>query len=136
MNELTLGIKIYVEDTGKTYHTLDDWEFALGNNNYISDPVMETKYIDVPYRDGLIDASTALTGRPIYKRRQLSFDLGGIRERNSWDAVISNIRNSINGRICRLTIDNDKSYYWRGRVYVEKFDRFRRLGSFTLNVPR
>lgn len=136
MNELTLGIKIYVEDTGKTYHTLDDWEFALGNNNYISDPVMETKYIDVPYRDGLIDASTALTGRPIYKRRQLSFDLGGIRERNSWDAVISNIRNSINGRICRLTIDNDKSYYWRGRVYVEKFDRFRRLGSFTLNVPQ
>lgn len=136
MNELTLGIKIYVEDTGKTYHTLDDWEFALGNNNYISEPVMETKYIDVPYRDGLIDASTALTGRPIYKKRQLSFNLGGVRERLAWDAVISGIRNNVNGRICRLTIDNDKGYYWRGRVFIEDFDRSRGLGSFTLNVPQ
>lgn len=135
MNELTMGIKIYVEETGKTYHTLDDWDFALGNNNYISEPVMETKYIDVPYRDGLIDASTALTGRPIYKKRQLSFNLGGVRERLAWDAVISGIRNNVNGRICRLTIDNDKGYYWRGRVFIEDFDRSRGLGSFTLNVP-
>ena len=135
MNELTMGIKIYVEETGRTYHTLDDWDFALGNNNYISEPVMETKYIDVPYRDGLIDASTALTGRPIYKKRQLSFNLGGVRERLSWDAVISGIRNNVNGRICRLTIDNDKGYYWRGRVFIEDFDRSRGLGSFTLNVP-
>ena len=135
MNELTMGIKIYVEETGRTYHTLDDWDFALGNNNYISEPVMETKYIDVPYRDGLIDASTALTGRPIYKKRQLSFNLGGVRERLTWDAVISGIRNNVNGRICRLTIDNDKGYYWRGRVFIEDFDRSRGLGSFTLNVP-
>ena len=136
MNELTMGIKIYVEETGRTYHTLDDWDFALGNNNYISEPVMETKYIDVPYRDGLIDASTALTGRPIYKKRQLSFNLGGVRERLAWDAVISGIRNNVNGRICRLTIDNDKGYYWRGRVFIEDFDRSRGLGSFTLNVPQ
>ena len=33
MNELTYGIKIYVEDTGKTYHTLNTWGLALGNNN-------------------------------------------------------------------------------------------------------
>lgn len=135
MNELSNGIRIYVEDSGKTYHTLNDWEFALGNNNYISDPEMETNYINVPYRDGLIDASTALTGRPIYKKRQLSFYLGGLRKRDDWDSAVSAIRNNINGRICRLTIDNDPGYYWRGRVYVENFDRFRRLGSFNLNVP-
>ena len=135
MNELSNGIKIYVEDSGKTYHTLDDWEFALGNNNYISDPEMETSYINVPYRDGLIDASTALTGRPIFKKRQLSFFLGGLRERETWDSVISNIRNQIHGRICQITLDNDPGYYWRGRVYVEDFDRSRRLGSFKLNVP-
>lgn len=134
-NAMTNGIKIYVEDTSKTYHTLDDWGFALGNNNYISEPQMETIYIDVPYRDGLIDASTAITGRPIFKSRQLSFNLGGTRERDTWDAVISGIRNKIHGRTCQLTLDNDTNYYWRGRVYVENFDRFRGLGSFELNVP-
>ena len=135
MNALSNGISIYVEDTNKTYHTLNDWGFALGNNNYISDPEMETNYINVPYRNGLIDASTALTGRPVFKKRQLSFSLGGERPRMGWDSTISMIRNALHGRTCKLTLDNDPNYYWRGRVYVENFDRFRGLGTFQLNVP-
>ncbi len=135
MNELTLGISIYVEDSGKTYHTLDDWDLALGNNNYIGDPEMETTYIQVPGRTGLIDASEVISGRRIYKKRSLEFELGGIRDRLDWDGVISAFRNNVDGRVCRLTLDNDKSYYWRGRVYIRGFDRFRDLGTFVLDVP-
>lgn len=136
MNELTYGISIYVEDTGKTFHTLNDWNLALGNNNYIGEPEMETTYIKIPGRSGLIDASEAISGRRVFTKRQLSFSLGGIRERLAWDSVISTFRNNIQGRICRLTIDNDKSHYWRGRVFVEDFDRFRELGEFNLTVPK
>lgn len=135
MNKLTYGIKIYVEDSGRTFHTLNDWELALGNNNYIGDPEMETTYIKVPGRTGLIDASEVVAGQRVYKKRQLSFELGGIRERHDWDSVISAFRNNVNGRVCRLTIDNDPGYYWRGRVYIKGFDRFRDLGTFTLAVP-
>lgn len=135
MNELTIGISIYVEDSGETYHTLDDWGFALGNNNYIGDPEMETTYIQVPGRSGLIDATEAISGRRIYKKRQLEFELGGIRERDSWDSIISGLRNNIDGRVCRLILDNDKNHYWHGRVYIKGFDRFRELGTFTLSVP-
>ena len=135
MNALSNGLTIIVESTNKTFHTLDDWGFALGNNNYISDPQMETTYINVPYRDGLIDASEAISGRPIFKKRQLSFSLGGVRERNNWDAVISNLRNNIHGKKCKVILDNDTSYYWYGRAFIEDFDRFRGLGQFTLNMP-
>lgn len=135
MNELTYGISIYVEDSGKTFHTLDDWDLALGNNNYIGDPEMETTYIQVPGRTGLIDASEVISGRRIYKKRSLEFELGGIRDRLDWDGVISAFRNNIDGRVCRLTLDNDKSYYWRGRAYIRGFDRFRDLGTFSLAVP-
>lgn len=135
MSNLSIGIKIEVEDTGSVFHTLDDWGLALGNNNYISDPELETSYINVPYRTGLIDASELVSGRPIFKKRQLSFELGGLRDRLNWDGVISNMRNNIHGRVCRLTLDNDTGYYWRGRVYIEKFDRANRLGQFVLNVP-
>lgn len=136
MNALTNGLSIYVESTKKTFHTLNDWDLALGNNNYIGDPVMETNYINVPYRDGYIDASTAMTGRPVYKARPLAFKLGGLRDRMNWDPIISNLRNEIHGRICKITIDNDPHYYWRGRVYIEGFDRVRELGEFTLNIPK
>ena len=135
MNELTYGIAIYVEDSGKTYHTLNDWDLALGNNNYIGDPEMETTYIQVPGRSGLIDATEAISGRRIYKKRQLEFELGGIRDRLDWDSVISAFRNNVDGRVCRLTLDNDKSHYWHGRVYIRGFDRFRDLGTFTLAFP-
>lgn len=135
MNELTYGISIYVEDTAQTYHTLDDWGLALGNNNYIGDPKMETTYIKVPGRDGLLDASEAVSGRRVFTKRALSFELGGTNPRLSWDGIISAFRNNIHGRICQLVLDNDKGYFWRGRVYVEGFDRFRELGTFTLSVP-
>lgn len=135
MNELTYGVSIYVEDSAQTYHTLDDWGLALGNNNYIGDPEMETTYIKVPGRTGLIDASEVVSGRRVFKKRQLAFELGGIRERLDWDSVISAFRNNIEGRICRLTLDNDKGYFWRGRTYIKKFDRFRELGKFTLSIP-
>ena len=136
MNELTYGISIYVEDTGRTYHTLNDWGMALGNNNYIGEPQMETTYIKIPGRNGLIDASEVISGRRVFTSRQLAFKLGGVRERLEWDHVISAFRNNIQGRVCRLTIDNDTKYYWRGRVFVEDFDRFRELGEFELNVPK
>ena len=135
MNELTYGISIYVEDTEKTFHTLNDWGLALGNNNYIGDPEMETTYIKVPGRTGLIDVTEAISGRRIFRKRSLSFELGGVRKRLAWDNVISSFRNNIEGRVCQLTLDNDDHYYWRGRVFIKGFDRFRELGRFSLTVP-
>jgi len=135
MNNLSIGITLYVEETAKTFHTLDDWKLALGNNNYIGEPEMETTYIQIPGRNGLIDASEAITGRRVFKKRPLAFELGGKNPRLNWDGIISKMRNEIHGRVCRITLDNDRAYYWRGRVFLENFDRFRELGTFTLSVP-
>ena len=134
-DRLTYGITIYVEDSGKTFNTLTDWHCALGNNNYIGDPEMETTYIEVPGRNGLIDATEAVSGRRIYKKRSLSFELGAVNPRLNWDSIVSTLRNNVNGRVCRVTIDNDPGYYWHGRVYIENFDRTRELGTFELNIP-
>lgn len=135
MNNLSIGITLYVEETAKTFHTLDDWQLALGNNNYIGEPKMETTYIQIPGRNGLIDASEAITGRRVFKKRPLAFELGGKNPRLNWDGIISKMRNEIHGRVCQITLDNDRAYYWRGRVFLEDFDRFRELGTFTLSVP-
>lgn len=135
MNNLSIGITLYVEETGKTFHTLNDWELALGNNNYIGEPEMETTYIQIPGRNGLIDASEVISGRRVFKKRPLAFELGGKNPCLNWDGIISKMRNEIHGRVCRITLDNDRAYYWRGRVFLEDFDRFRELGTFTLSVP-
>lgn len=134
MNALSNGLRIEVD--GKIYHTINDWGFALGNNNYISDPEQETFYVNVPYRDGFLDLSTAISKRRVFKKRELSFSLGGIRPRRDWDSVISDIRNKLHGKECKIRLDNEKDFYWVGRVYVTDFDRTRELGTFTLSVPQ
>jgi len=136
MNALTNGATIIVPSTGNEFHTLDDWGLAIGNTNYISEPEQETNYIEVPAMNGFIDLSETLTGRPTFKNRSISIELGGKRESMAWDTVISDFRNKIHGRLVHIIFDNDPSYYWQGRAYVNSFDRMRRLGTFALEIPQ
>ncbi len=135
MNGVGFGVKIIVESTGKTYHSLKDWGLVIGNNNYIGEPEQETNYVEIPGASCCLDMSEALTGHPVFKSRKINVLLGGMRERSRWDNVISEIRNEIHGQIVHLIFDNDLNYYWRGRVTVCDFDRVRELGTFTLSVP-
>ena len=136
MNKLTNGATITIASTNEQFHTYNDWGLLIINNNYIGDPEQNLDFVSVRGRNGLLDISEALTSRPTYKSRPIKIELGGIRERNNWDAVISDFRNKIEGQIIKLTFDNDPSYYWYGRCHIEGFDRVRRVGTFTLSIPK
>lgn len=135
-NVLTIRATITVESTGKVIDTLDDWGCAIGNNDYIGEPETETYYIDVPGADGFLDGSEAITGRPVYKSREINVLLGGKKPREDWDSFISTIRNQVHGRTVKVTFSNDPSYYWTGRAYITEFDRFREIGQFHLSIPK
>lgn len=135
MNNITNAATITVIATGEQYHTLKDWGLAIGNNNYIGTPELEENYIQVPGMDGVLDMTEAVTGRPIFKSREIKVNFGGLRERQSWDSVISDMRNKIHGQKIKLTFDNDPDYYWIGRAEIVDFDRSRDLGTFTLSLP-
>lgn len=133
--DLFNGVSIFVEATGKTYHTYNDWGLYVNNTDYIKDPKQYTKYITVPGRTGKIDASEVLTGRPIFTHREIKISLAGSRDKTDWDSVISDFRNKIMGQVCRLTFDNDTAYYWRGRIGVIDFNSALNLGKFNLDIP-
>lgn len=135
MNALTNGVRIEVISTGAIYHTLKDWGMAIGNNNYIGAPEQETYYVDIPGANSFIDLSESLTGTPVYKSRAISIELGGMRNRMDWDSIISDMRNKVHGRKCKIIFDNDIDHYWTGRIYVEEFDRIRELGTLKLSMP-
>ena len=135
MNELTNGATIIIAATNEQFHTLNDWGLAIGNNNYIGEPEQHLDFISVKGRNGLLDISEALTGRPTYSSRPISVSLGGIRNRHDWDAIISDFRNKIEGKIIKLIFDNDPTYYWIGRCHITGYDRMRNLGQFNLEIP-
>lgn len=135
MDALTNAATIIVPATGESYHTLNDWGLAIGNNNCIGDPVVEEHYVDIPGVAKRLDMSEALTGYPVYTYRPIQLNMGGIRERMRWDSEMSYIRNKIHGKIINLIFDNDMSHYWTGRAKVTGYDRIRELGTFTIEIP-
>ena len=133
--DLFNGVKITVESTNKSYHSYDDWGLYITNTNCIGAPEQQTRYIEIPGRNGLLDLSETISGRQIYKSRPIKINLAGRRSKVNWDSVISTFRNEINGKICRITFDNDESYYWRGRVDIKDFDSVLNLGKFVVDIP-
>ena len=131
----TNGIKITVVSTGESYHSIDTWGLAIGNNDCIGAPEQDTNYVHVPGRSGFLDMSEVVSGRPVFTHREITIAFGGIRERTHWDSVISDFRNWIEGRIVQITFDNDKAYYYEGRAHISDFDRTRELGTFRLSIP-
>ena len=136
MDAITNGATIEIVDTGERFHTLHDWGLAIGNNNCVGDVEQEKYYVDVPGADGFLDFSETITGRRIFKNRQISIELGGKKPRNDWDIFVEDLRNLIEGREVKIIFDNDSGFYWTGRASVQGFDRNREIGTFTLTVPK
>ncbi len=132
---ITNAVSVTVERTGKVYHTLKDWGFAIENTDYIGDPVLESRLVTVPGLNRTIDLSEAVTGYPVYTSRVIKIIMGCLHKDSAWDSEISDLRNILHGQMVRLTFDNDKDYYWRGRAQVVDFERMRRLGKVVLELP-
>lgn len=123
----------WVESESYLKHSIDDLNLAIGNNNYIGDPVQEIFTVDIT-GGGILDLSEAITGMPVFKNRPISIECGSKRPRNEWDSVISELRNMYEGRVCKISFDNDPSWYWQGRVHITDFDRKRELGTFNIEM--
>lgn len=129
------GVTIKVDNTSAEYHTYDDWGLYVTNTDCIGEPKQYKKYIEIPGRNGLIDLSETISGRPVYTSREIKIQVAGIRQKTNWDSVLSAFRNEINGRVCRLIFDNDPGYYWYGRVEIKDFSSALTLGVFQIDVP-
>lgn len=128
------GVTIIVNNN--SYHSFNDFGLAIGNNNCIGAPEVETHYIDIPGMNGFLDLTETIAGHVVYTSREIKIDFGGQYTRADWDARISTFRNLFHGKIVKVIFDNDPNYYYTGRAFVEDFDRFRELGTFSFVIPK
>lgn len=130
------GATISLEGSNKKYHTFDDWEMVIESRVFISEPEAQQNYIEVPGSNTMLDVSEAISGHPVFRKRKISFTLAGvIPNRNNWDSKISRLRNTFEGRIVHITFDNDKEFYWKGRLTFTGFDRIMEIGRVTVELP-
>ena len=96
-------------------HTYRDWGLLPKTRPTIAPPKVRTNYVDVPGLDGALDLSEALTGRVGYQTRDFSAEFIVIDARNRWDALYSEILDTLHGQRVNIILDQDPGYFYRAR---------------------
>ena len=110
--------------------TFDDWGLYLTSFN-LTDPEPKTYYVDIPYSDGSLDLTEAVTGNITYRMRELTavFTL----PHHKFDALLPEIRGYLHGKIKKIYFLNDNNYYLSGRCKTSfQSDGF--IGRITISA--
>ena len=102
----------------------------------ISLPEVRTNMIDVPGRDGLLDASEVLTGEVTYMNRTITLKLIGVDtvSGKKWPATISDFCNKVHGKRVKVTFPEDTTHYYSGRCSVGKVGLVKMMQTIPVTV--
>lgn len=117
-------------------HTWRDWGLRMVACQ-IPMPEAQTMTVDVPGMDGVIDLTEALTGAVCYQNRELTFQFDHTEGNMArWHAMRGQIAAYCHGKRMKMILDNDRGYYYYGRVHVEltKGNAINSLVALTINA--
>ena len=84
----------------------------------IETPSVNTKKIEIPGRNGVIDATEALTGYPTYDNRTITISLvisGGVA---TCQSLYEKLASALHGQWANITFDFLPNYHYEGRIAV------------------
>ena len=114
--------------TGTTIN-LRGMDFLLASYN-IPDPNAKKHEVQVPGRDGTLDLTEALGG-VYFENRTIDIELNGNAVTSEqFQHRCSQLRNMLDGKVCKVIFSDDLAWYWLGRVSVDA----ERLGRHHMTI--
>lgn len=115
------------------YFTWDTWQLSLSSYS-IGEPTQKTNYVEIPYGNGSIDLSEAITGKLQYGDRviEATFDIIGNRSANQTKHQL--IKSLIQGKKLNIKVPEDDSYYYVGRIAIQSLENQNNVNRFVLNA--
>ena len=89
--------------------------------------------VDIPGADGSKDLSELPAGRVVYKDRILTW-IFALYPGEDWHAKHRQVSNELNGKQCKITLDDDPGWYYKGRLTVKKYNTDRLLRQITIEA--
>ena len=132
-----------MSDLSKQYHSLiiddkntwDDWHLIPSSRPFVSPPTVLENYIEIPGRDGFIDMSELLGGRPHYGPRSGSWEFivdPDYALSEPWDTKFSKIMRYLHGKTHHVTLEDDRYCYYEGRLKVNSWRSDANWSSITI----
>lgn len=123
---------------GNTRHTFLDWFLSPVERPSIDKAEVKENYIEIPGTNGGLDLTESLTGSPLYKYIEGSFEFKVLNDRMlpilnnkcelvkekeiTWEYLNRDIRSFLNGKERYMMLEDDPSWYYKGRFTVERYD--------------
>lgn len=114
-------------------HSYDDLNLVLSSHK-ISPAIPKTNYIDIPGGNGSVDLTEA-NGEVVYNDRDCSFTFTvNPSDELTWEERKTEVNNLLNGRVFKITLDDDPDYYYKGRCTINDQTRNKNIKQFVVNA--
>lgn len=101
-------------------HSYKDFGLILTSKT-IAPADVKTDIIEIPGADGAIDITEALTGDVKYQNRKISMNFEIKNRKIFYPNTYSKIQNYLHGQKMKLIFDDDKAFYYIGRLSVNSW---------------
>ena len=113
-------------------HSYDAYQLFL-NSYSIGEAEPNTNLVEIPGVDGAVDF-TEYFGGVTYKSRILKMQFTFTADRFGLNAAYAKLQNALNGRRVKIVLDDDKDYFYTGRVSVGELSPDGQIGKVTLTA--
>lgn len=115
------SITIGTNQLASSRNTWDDWFLIPSPRPLVNPPPVKTSYVEIPGGDGILDLTTAMTGKPMYSNRTGSWEFYVENGHKGWSALYSEIMDYLHGEKMICILDDDPMYYYEGRFSVNQW---------------
>lgn len=124
---------MYHSITIGTKNTWDDWHLIPTSRPVFNPPPVKTNLIEIPGGDGVLDLTTALAGRPLYRNRTGSIEFFVDNDFQDWTVLYSEIMIYLHGQKLRAILEDDPNFYYEGRFAVNVWKSNKERSSITID---
>lgn len=108
---------IYFIDGNVTKNTWTDWHLIPTARPVLPQPSPAYNFVDIPGKDGSLDLSDYLIGRPTYSDRSGAFEFFVDNDHEDWTAIRAALAAFFNGKRMKMWLEDDPLYYYEGRFF-------------------
>lgn len=132
------GFKVY-EDADVADASLriadswEDWHLVPTSRPVINPPEVKTSYVEIPGANGKLDLTESLNDYITYGNRTGSMEFIVITGYMSWEQTYAMIVNRIHGKKVRLYLDDDKGWFYTGRISVNEWKSDKSYSTITFD---
>lgn len=115
-------------------NTWDDWYLIPSSRPVISPPIERTSFKTVPGRNGTLDYSQSLSGKPVFDPRtgKIEFYLENDVPNWDWETAYTTIIDALQGKRVRMALEDNPAHYYEGLLWVNQYKSDKGHSKITL----